>query len=272
MSCLDYFPIYAGALLTDPKLSGLTLAQQGIALRLWCLSWVHGALPADRAALLRLLPRDAEEVDLAAVLDVLWTCETDGFRSARLEEERDAAEAAYLGRARGAKAANKTRKFKQKAQLPPPPPATTEHDAQRALSVRSAYTQTDGGKEGRKEGREGDWTDRLSPDALAALDGFCRAHPRPEVYRTAVRKYGPGGTLERCTWDILSRALETLASSDLTGTPGEPLLIRHIDAAKRRPEREAATVSDDKGRRRPAIRDGGVWRFTDAEGGTVAAS
>lgn len=115
----------------------------------------------------------------------------------------------------------------------------------------------------------GEWADHLTPDARKALDDFCHAHPRSETYRAAVRKYGPGGTLERCTWDILSRALETLASSDLTGTPGEPLLIRHIDAAKRQPERVASIVTDDLGRSRPAVRRGDRWHFTDAEGGSV---
>ena len=115
----------------------------------------------------------------------------------------------------------------------------------------------------------GEWTEHLSADARDALAGFCRAHPRPDAYRAAVRKYGPGGTLERCGWGILSRALETLGSSDLVGTPGEPLLIRHIDAAKRRPEQQADAVTDDLGRIRPAVREGDTWRFTDAEGGTL---
>lgn len=273
VSCLDYFPVYAGQLLTDPTFSVLTMPQQGVALRLWCLSWVHGALPADLSTLLRLLPRDADEADVTTVLDALWTRANDGFRSARLEEEREAATAAYSGRARGAKAANRTRKAKQKAQLAPSPTPDAQCHAEHTLGERSATTHTDGGKDGGKEGRKGgaggDWTDHLTDDARLALDGFATAHPRPAMYRAAVRKYGPGGTLERCSWATLSRALETLGSSDLTGTPGEPLLIRHIDAAKRQPERHHTTVTDDLGRTRPAYREGNVWHFTDAEGGTL---
>lgn len=108
-----------------------------------------------------------------------------------------------------------------------------------------------------------DWLgEELAPEARDAFVALRRSHPRPTFFAQLVRKYGPGGTAHRCGWDVLGQALLAFTGSSMTGTPGDRLMCKLIDAAKEGAKPKVQGVTDDLGVRRPAIKQGdGTWRY-----------
>lgn len=113
-----------------------------------------------------------------------------------------------------------------------------------------------------------DWLgEELDPEARLAFLALRKSHPRPWFFARLVRKYGPGGTAHRCSWAVLGQALLRFTGSNMTGTPGDPLLCKLIDAAKAAERPAVQLVSNDKGAMQPAVKQpDGSWRYlTDAE-------
>lgn len=107
-----------------------------------------------------------------------------------------------------------------------------------------------------------DWMgDELEPEARVAFLALRRSHPRPWFFARLVRKYGPGGAAHRCDWPTLGQALLRFTGSAMTGTPGDPLLCKLIDAVKAAAKPELGTVTDELGRDCPALKNpDGTWR------------
>lgn len=116
----DWFPIYAGDLLHDIKFSRLSLEEQAIAVRLWCISWINGGpLPNSANDLCRLIGYGVEVATLNHVLSELFELrgDTGGVErgewiSPRLEEERTIAQANHEAKVRGGRKSWKTRKLR----------------------------------------------------------------------------------------------------------------------------------------------------------------
>lgn len=79
-----------GAYFGDLKVALLTVAQQGILVRLWAAQWLNGPLPADRATLLRICGTSAVPEDVEIVVSTFFAASPNGqtVYSARLESER----------------------------------------------------------------------------------------------------------------------------------------------------------------------------------------
>lgn len=151
---MDYFRLYPGQYLTDPKVCRLTLAQQGIAVRLWCLFWLHGPLPGDLEELRRLLPSDAKVSDIRIVTNSMWCVNSDDTNtlvSPRMDAERSGAVSAYEARRNAAEATNAARKLAAGNDIGTLPPSDGDRPANRGGNRDS--DRNGHGKVGRKVGR-----------------------------------------------------------------------------------------------------------------------
>lgn len=81
-------PLYASDFLSDPDVSALPLADQGLLVRIWCMLWMQGPMERERilnASYILCSNRD----DIARVIDEFLIDGGDGrLLSKRMEEER----------------------------------------------------------------------------------------------------------------------------------------------------------------------------------------
>lgn len=112
---LVWFPLYAGDYLADLKVGGLTLAQQGILVRLWCYHWQAGALPNHSATLQRITGGSPDDVQV--VVGQFFEASDDGqsLTSSRMIEERLKAEGHYRAKCFQAERAREARLSSAKA-------------------------------------------------------------------------------------------------------------------------------------------------------------
>lgn len=103
MTRLPWWPLDAAAWLRETAVRSLTPAQRGWLVDLLCYCWLEGGIPADRQALLALLP-GASDSDLDRVLASFGPGPDGMLVHARL----DAARAQAVERARTRSAAART--------------------------------------------------------------------------------------------------------------------------------------------------------------------
>lgn len=84
-----YLPFYIRDFFSDPNVLRMTWTQQAVYLRMLCVSWEMGALPASDMEVARMINQESLEPDVGAVRKLAWSTDGDGnSTNPRLERER----------------------------------------------------------------------------------------------------------------------------------------------------------------------------------------
>lgn len=206
---LAWFPFYVTDWMTDEKVIGMTLAEQGAFLKLLCLQWIEGSVSSDVAKLERYLGTASqhslapasEHVDLVALLQSCFPKHPTLARRLANPRMLQVAEEQRLESEKRRAAGRKGGYSKAKARLQP---GSTEPEPKTKTTTNTAAGGPDGAFV----------REHLEHDAeIQALDGLIRAAEKPEYLMATIRALGPGGIESLGDWGDVGRALRDCAAA-----------------------------------------------------------